>query len=51
MKKSVVALFAALLAFCFAEPAFATSLPWEDGLTSIKESLTGPSWSYADFWR
>lgn len=42
MKKSVVALFAALLALCFAEPAFATSLPWEDGLTSIKESLTGP---------
>lgn len=43
MKKSVVVLFAALLALCFAEPAFAAkTLPWEGGLSSIKDSLTGP---------
>ncbi len=42
MKKTVFYLFAAFLALCIAEPAFAGNLPWEKGLSSVKDSLTGP---------
>ncbi|WP_274968942.1 TrbC/VirB2 family protein [Succinimonas amylolytica] len=43
MNLKTLMLFALALAVSgFADPAFATDLPWEDGLKTVKESLTGP---------